>query len=98
MYHNDSKGNKATLITRLEAFETQERPQPPPPHVEQIRHNSTAETEVPGVPSSSEPPTLSPSFPKEFLDVKIPETSTPIPEPPIQIVRYAPLIDIPILT
>lgn len=88
------KGSKATLITRLQEHEARERPQPPPPpraSVQQIRHSSTVETEVPGLPSSSEPPTLPPSFPKEFLDVKIPDTSVPIPEAPTPIVCPIPL-------
>jgi len=88
-----SRGNKATLITRLQEHDKQAHyvdspTKPPTPfqQVQQARHAShVAETEVPGVPSSSEPPILSPSFPKQFLDVHLPDTNQPIPEETVQI-------------
>ncbi|KAL4247297.1 hypothetical protein ABKN59_008532 [Abortiporus biennis] len=77
-------GNKATLITRLQQFEEKRNFTPPPaPVQQQVRHAST--TEVPGVPSSSEPPVLPHNYPKELLDVHIPDTNIPIPELPVQI-------------
>jgi len=87
-----SKGNKATLITRLQNHDSsQHKTLDTPPvvlpkvqQVQQIRFASTS-TEVPGIPSSSEPTEIPPSYPRMFLDVKIPSTDTPIPEPEVQI-------------
>ncbi|CAL1704550.1 unnamed protein product [Somion occarium] len=86
------KGNKATLITRLQQHDKQrppmrdpsptaqaQSPVPSSPVTQYVRKAST--TEVPGVPSSAEPPRLPPNFPKDFLDVKIPVPSDPLPEP-----------------
>ena len=59
----------------------------PPTSKSVLQHVRQAHTtEVPGVPSSSEPPHLSLNFPKEFLDIKIPVTSTPIVAAPTPIV------------
>ena len=59
----------------------------PPTSKSVLQHVRQAHTtEVPGVPSSAEPPHLSPNFPKEFLDIKIPVTSTPIVAAPTPIV------------
>lgn len=91
-------GNKATLITRLQEHEkqglpmrdptpsskVQSSPTAPKPLLQHVRQAHT--TEVPGVPSSSEPPLLSPNFPKEFLDVKIPVPSKPFTRAPTPIV------------
>jgi hypothetical protein len=92
-------GSKATLITRLQEFDREnsirEHPQPPqqPVVTQQVRHASTVETpipepitEVPGVPSSSQPSPIPPSYPVEFLDVKLPDTALPTPEPQIAVV------------
>ncbi|KZT09489.1 uncharacterized protein LAESUDRAFT_712029 [Laetiporus sulphureus 93-53] len=76
---------RATLINRLREDDEKRAmslarpvfPQVPQP----VRH---ASTEVPGVPSTSEP-LPSKTFPKEFMDVKLPDLSQPAPEPPIQI-------------
>ncbi|KAJ3551116.1 hypothetical protein NM688_g4922 [Phlebia brevispora] len=80
-------GNKATLITRLQDHERRqqyEAPVPPAPvQHNQVRHAST--TELPGVPSTSQPSPLLSNHPKEILDVKIPNASYPIPELPVQI-------------
>ncbi|TCD68903.1 hypothetical protein EIP91_009453 [Steccherinum ochraceum] len=83
------KGNKATLITRLQEYDQHNPMQhvttpatPPTPILRQTRLAST--TEVPGVPSSAEPYTPPPSYPKISLDV-IPDASQPTPEPSVQI-------------
>ncbi|KAK7693444.1 hypothetical protein QCA50_003012 [Cerrena zonata] len=83
-------GNKATLITRLQEHDSQrlpmrdpvpskkvQSPSTPKQHLRQAHTIEAHTTEVPGVPSSSEPPVLSPNFPREFLDVKIPIPSRP---------------------
>ncbi|KAI0374939.1 hypothetical protein BV20DRAFT_1048939 [Pilatotrama ljubarskyi] len=79
------KGNKATLIARLQEDDKKKvlASQPvPPPNAPQVRRASTVDTptEVPGVPSSAEP-----IFPKYNLDVKIPNVSEPEPEVPTPI-------------
>lgn len=61
-------GNKATLITRLQEHGRAQAVQTPPP-VTHVRHAST--TEAPSASSSS-------TYPKEYLDVKIPDVSIPI--------------------
>lgn len=83
-------GNKSTLISRLQEFERKQQLETPPSSAapvqhQQVRHAST--TEVPGVPSTSAPAPIPPSYPKDFLDVKIPNLYTAIPERPAQIVR-----------
>ncbi|OCH94943.1 hypothetical protein OBBRIDRAFT_788681 [Obba rivulosa] len=79
------KGSKATLITRLQS-DDQRRTAPPAPAASRssqpVRKAST--TELPGVPSTPSPPPP-PSFPKEFLEVKLPDLSTPAPQPQVQI-------------
>ncbi|THH08657.1 hypothetical protein EW146_g8925 [Bondarzewia mesenterica] len=73
------KGNKATLITRIQQHDRRtvhdSLSTAPPPT--QSRNAST----VPASPSS---PTTS-DLPKQYLDIKIPDLSTPEPELPIQI-------------
>jgi len=83
------KGNKATLITRLQQYDQQNPMQhasfpisPPSPPIQHIRLAST--TEVPGVPSSAEPFVPPTTFPKITLPL-IPDASQPIPEPVAQI-------------
>ncbi|THH33963.1 hypothetical protein EUX98_g281 [Antrodiella citrinella] len=83
------KGNKATLITRLQQFDQHNPMQhvsspmtPPSPPVQHTRSAHT--TEVPGVPSSAEPPVTIPNFPKYALPL-IPDASRPIPQPTAQI-------------
>jgi hypothetical protein len=80
-------GNKSTLITRLQEFEREQLKHagPPPTIQQQVRLAST--TEVPGMPSSAEPSPIPPNYPKEFLDVKIPNVSQPPIERPVEIVR-----------
>lgn len=75
-------GNKATLITRLQEYEREQamqNPAPVPQH-QQVRHASTVEAS--STPSSSQP---APSFPKEYLDVKIPDAYHPVPEAPVAV-------------
>ncbi|KAI0818782.1 hypothetical protein BC629DRAFT_1588115 [Irpex lacteus] len=78
-------GNKSTLVSRLQDFERHQLSQsgPPPVIQQQVRLAST--TEVPGVPSSSKPTPIPPNFPKEFLDVKIPDVSQLPPERPVEV-------------
>ncbi|EKM55611.1 uncharacterized protein PHACADRAFT_256346 [Phanerochaete carnosa HHB-10118-sp] len=78
-------GNKATLITRLQEFERDQALQSPTPvpQQQQVRHASNVEAA--GVPSSSQPAPAPPSYPKEFLAVRIPETHHLAPEPPIAV-------------
>ncbi|KAI0093884.1 hypothetical protein BDY19DRAFT_919440 [Irpex rosettiformis] len=77
-------GNKSTLVSRLRDFEREQVSQsgPPPVIQQQVRLAST--TEVPGIPSSSRPSPIPPNYPKEFLDVKIPDVSQLPPEPPVE--------------
>ncbi|KAH9934992.1 uncharacterized protein B0H18DRAFT_1182347 [Fomitopsis serialis] len=80
------QGTKATLVTRLKK-DDERKSMTPAPTVSanvprQVRHASTAE--VPGIPSTSEPPPLS-KFPREFFKVALPDLSQPDPETPIQI-------------
>ncbi|CCM02413.1 uncharacterized protein FIBRA_04511 [Fibroporia radiculosa] len=77
------QGNKATLITRLRKDDEQKAISPAPPVSPQVRHAST--TEVPGIPTTEVPPPLPKTYPKEFLDVKMPTASEPDQEPRIQI-------------
>ncbi|TFY78341.1 hypothetical protein EWM64_g5667 [Hericium alpestre] len=78
-----ARGNKATLITRIQehdqrlAAESVASPEPPA----HTRNASTA-----AAPSTSSPPPPPPSvYPKNFLEVKIPDLSASPPEPPIAI-------------
>ncbi|OBZ75080.1 hypothetical protein A0H81_04265 [Grifola frondosa] len=78
------RGNRATLITRLQRDEEQKTlasTTPLPSQPKQVRHAST-ETEVPGIPSTAN---SGPVWPKEFMDIKIPDVSQPIPEPQTQV-------------
>ncbi|OSX65288.1 hypothetical protein POSPLADRAFT_1032096 [Postia placenta MAD-698-R-SB12] len=82
------RGNKATLVTRLRTDDKAKSLAPAPSSVspqaaQQVRHAST--TEVPGVPSAEAPPPLPKTYPKQFLDVKMPDFSQPDSESPIQI-------------
>lgn len=82
------QGNKATLISRLQSDDEHKSLATAPavsPQVSQVRHAST--TEVPGIPTTGAPTPLPKSYPKDFLDVKMPNLSEPEPELPIQIVR-----------
>ncbi|GBE81936.1 hypothetical protein BKA93DRAFT_829001 [Sparassis latifolia] len=78
-----AKGNKATLITRLQHDDEQKAiapaPSSPSPQQQQVRHAST--TEVPGIPPTGPPPV----HPKEFMNIHIPDVSQPepLPETPI---------------
>lgn len=99
----NSTGSKMTLIGRLQEYDKEHANQGPSQTQEQpvvvnqqVRHASTiietpkilqTATEVPGIPSSSEPSPIPPSYPVEFLDVKLPDTNVPIPEVPAPIVR-----------
>ncbi|KAH9843030.1 uncharacterized protein C8Q71DRAFT_735623 [Rhodofomes roseus] len=81
------QGNKATLVTRLRQ-DDQHKSVTPGPAVsanvpKQVRHASTAE--VPGIPSTSQPPPMPKEFPREFLRVALPDVSQPDPETPVQI-------------
>ncbi|KAI0079886.1 hypothetical protein K474DRAFT_1769806 [Panus rudis PR-1116 ss-1] len=87
-------GNKSTLVARLlqhdqnghrmqDPLPTAQSQQVQSPVKQQVRLAST--TEVPGVPSSSEPPSIPATYPKEFLDLKIPEIPDPVAEPPTPI-------------
>lgn len=83
-----SKGNKATLITRLQ-HDDERRAIPPASVTSQpvsraVRHASTAE--VPGIPSSAPSSPPPPAFAKDFLEVKLPDLSQPEPEILVQIV------------
>ncbi|KAH8107115.1 hypothetical protein BXZ70DRAFT_1029386 [Cristinia sonorae] len=83
------RGNKATLITRLQEFDQKNPLQhvTSPTPVSNIPSQQTrlaSTTEVPGVPSSAEPPSPPPTYPKYSLDV-IPSASQPAPEPLVQI-------------
>ncbi|PSR74099.1 hypothetical protein PHLCEN_2v10055 [Hermanssonia centrifuga] len=77
-------GNKSTLITRLQENERKNQPDIPPTSVVQqqhVRHVSVSTaTEVPGVPSSAEPVPIPPNYPKELLDVRLPDLYQPLPE------------------
>lgn len=82
-------GNKSTLVSRLQEFEREQASQSTPPPVvqQQVRLASTASaTEVPGVPSSSKPTPIPANYPKDFLDVKIPDVSQLPPEKPVEVV------------
>ncbi|KZT26540.1 hypothetical protein NEOLEDRAFT_1132051 [Neolentinus lepideus HHB14362 ss-1] len=81
------KGNKATLITRMQEYEQQRgidlvapTPSPASP-AGQARKAST--TNVPGIPGTAQPPP--PPLPQDFIAVKLPDLSTPDPELPVQI-------------
>lgn len=80
-------GNKSTLVSRLQDFERHQLSQSGPPSVIQQQVRLASTTEVPGVPSSSKPTPIPPNFPKEFLDVKIPDVSQLPPERPVEVVR-----------
>ncbi|KAH9951987.1 hypothetical protein B0H21DRAFT_817735 [Amylocystis lapponica] len=78
------KGNRATLITRLQHDEEQKALAfaPSVSAFSPVRHASTAEvtTEVPGIPSTAPPP------PREkIIPVYLPDLSVPTPEARIQI-------------
>ncbi|RPD66180.1 hypothetical protein L226DRAFT_530300 [Lentinus tigrinus ALCF2SS1-7] len=79
-----SKGNKATLITRLQQDEKNKAFAPEPtPAAPQVRRASTSTetpTEVPGIPSTAEP-----NYPKYNLDIKVPEAAVPEVEAPVPI-------------
>lgn len=74
------QGNKATLVTRLLQDDEKKVLAASPLVSPRVRHAST--TEVPGIPSTAPPP----SWPKEFMNVKLPNLAKPDPEPQIQIV------------
>ncbi|EMD38366.1 hypothetical protein CERSUDRAFT_113530 [Gelatoporia subvermispora B] len=80
------KGNKATLITRLQN-DDERRAVPPASATSQasqpVRQASTAE--VPGMPTNATSPPTPPSFPKDFLEVKLPDLSKPAPQHQVQI-------------
>ncbi|KAI0928464.1 hypothetical protein AcW1_005702 [Taiwanofungus camphoratus] len=73
------QGNKATLVTRLLQDDEKKVLAASPLVSPRVRHAST--TEVPGIPSTAPPP----SWPKEFMNVKLPNLAKPDPEPQIQI-------------
>ncbi|GJE86918.1 SAP domain-containing protein [Phanerochaete sordida] len=76
-------GSKATLITRLQEYDREQSiqsPTPVPKH-QQVRHAST--TEAASAPSGSQAPPV--SYPKEFLNVKIPSAYHPVPERPVAV-------------
>ena len=94
-------GNKSTLVARLKEFERQQlqetHPTPQSPLAQQqIRLAST--TEVPGIPSTSKPSPIPANYPKDFLDVKLPDISQPAPEPPVEIVSNVCCVRLPLLT
>ncbi|KAF8163341.1 hypothetical protein B0H34DRAFT_695068 [Crassisporium funariophilum] len=83
------KGNKATLISRLEEHEKNVAYEPVLPTLSAgVRHVSTGSTpsassEAPGIPEMPQIPI--PSTLASFLDVKIPDLSQSDPLPPVQI-------------
>ncbi|TFK54761.1 hypothetical protein OE88DRAFT_1653245 [Heliocybe sulcata] len=87
-YGLSQKGNKATLITRIQEYEQKHRaevvvPTPSPAsQAGQVRQASTT-TDVPGIPETAQPPP--PPLPQDFIAVKLPDLSGPDPQPPIQI-------------
>ncbi|KAI0690566.1 hypothetical protein BC835DRAFT_1417689 [Cytidiella melzeri] len=78
-------GSKSTLVNRLQEFEREQSMQSGPTPVTQQQVLLSTPTEVPGIPSSSEPSPIPPNFPKEFLDVKIPDLYQPVPQRPVEI-------------
>ncbi|KAA1471119.1 hypothetical protein DENSPDRAFT_837047 [Dentipellis sp. KUC8613] len=75
------KGTKATLITRIQEHEQRSAaeavaPANPPAQIRKASTTTVSSTH------STPPPS---AYPRQYLDIKIPELNTPIPEAPVQI-------------
>jgi len=90
------KGNKSTLITRIQAHDQHKTLQavsvqdPPQPPGAQVRHASlvapTASGSVPGIPPAAQP--TSHLAPTAFTNINLPDLSQPDPEIPTPIPFY----------
>ncbi|TFY72649.1 hypothetical protein EVG20_g324 [Dentipellis fragilis] len=74
------KGTKATLITRIQEHEQRSAAEAVAPA------NPPAQTRNVSTTTGSSTPSAPPAaYPRQYLDIKIPELNTPIPEAPVQI-------------